>query len=54
MKRYVIVGTSHRALSMYARPIVERFQDTAQLVGVYDVNGARPAAASPSSIVSTR
>jgi len=43
MKRYVIVGTSHRALSMYARPIVERFQDTAQLVGVYDVNGARAA-----------
>lgn len=41
MKRYVIVGTSHRALGMYARPIVERFQDSAELVGVYDVNRAR-------------
>jgi len=41
MRRYAIVGTSGRALSMYAKPIVEHFRETSQLVGVYDVNPAR-------------
>jgi len=41
MKRYVLVGASSRALSMFARPIAERFSDTAELAGIYDLNGAR-------------
>ncbi len=41
MKRYAIAGTSGRALSMYARPIAERFRETAELVGLFDVNLAR-------------
>ena len=41
MKRYCIAGASSRALGMYARPLVQRFPDTAQLVGVYDPNQTR-------------
>src|SRR5690348_12992670 len=41
MRRYAIAGTSGRALSMYAKPIVERFRDSAELVGAFDVNAAR-------------
>ena len=41
MKRYALAGASLRALHMYARPIINRFRDTAQLVGVYDVNSVR-------------
>lgn len=41
MKTYAIAGTSGRALSMYAKPIVERFHDTTRLVGAFDVNLAR-------------
>ncbi len=43
MKRYVLVGASSRALSMFARPIAERFSATAELAGIYDINGARAA-----------
>ncbi|HEV2108723.1 MAG TPA: Gfo/Idh/MocA family oxidoreductase [Thermomicrobiales bacterium] len=43
MKRYVLAGASGRGLSMFARPIVERFPDCAQLVGVFDVNSVRAA-----------
>ena len=42
-KRYVIVGASHRALEMYARPLVERYRETAQLAGICDVNRTRAA-----------
>ena len=41
MKRYALAGASSRALGMYARPIVERFRDTALLAGIYDVNPVR-------------
>src|SRR2546428_7241438 len=41
MKRYVLVGASSRGLSSYARPMVERFRDSAQLVGIFDTNSAR-------------
>jgi predicted dehydrogenase len=41
MKRYVLVGASARGLSTYARPMVERFRDSAQLVGIFDPNAVR-------------
>ena len=41
MKRYVIAGAGQRALGMYARPIVERYQDSAELAGIYDPNPVR-------------
>jgi predicted dehydrogenase len=41
MKRYAFAGASGRALGMYAKPIHERFSDTAQMVGVYDINPVR-------------
>jgi predicted dehydrogenase len=41
MRTYALAGASSRALSMYAQPIVERFADSARLVGVYDVNPGR-------------
>lgn len=43
MKRYALAGASGRGLSMFARPIAERFGDCAQLVGVFDVNPVRAA-----------
>jgi predicted dehydrogenase len=43
MVRYAMAGASSRGLSMYARPIVERFRDTASLVGIFDTNPARAA-----------
>ena len=41
MRRYSIVGAGARALEMYARPIVEQFPATAQLVALADTNEAR-------------
>lgn len=41
MKKYAIVGASRRALMMYGKPLVERFRDSAELVGVFDINLAR-------------
>ncbi len=43
MKRYALAGASSRGLEMYARPIAREFQETAQLVGVYDPNPVRAA-----------
>jgi predicted dehydrogenase len=43
MKSYVIVGTGSRALEMYARPIAERFRESARIVGVCDSNRERAA-----------
>lgn len=41
MKRYVLAGASSRGLGMFARPIVEKYPDTSQLVGIYDTNSVR-------------
>ncbi len=41
MKRYAIAGASSRALSMFVRPIMQRFSHTAQIVGIFDVNATR-------------
>jgi predicted dehydrogenase len=41
MKTFAFAGASSRAISMYARPIAQRFQDTACIVGVFDVNQHR-------------
>jgi predicted dehydrogenase len=41
MKRYAFAGASGRAVGMYARPIAEKFADTAQVVGVFDINQTR-------------
>lgn len=42
-KRYALAGASGRGLSMFALPIVERFADRAELVGVFDPNPVRAA-----------
>ena len=41
MKKYVLIGTGGRGYLMYAKAIVERYSDVAQLVGVFDVNAKR-------------
>lgn len=41
MKRYVLAGCSGRALGMFARPIEEKFQRHARLVGMFDPNFKR-------------
>ena len=41
LQRYVLVGAGVRGLEMFARPLVERFGDCAQLAGVYDPNPVR-------------
>ena len=43
MRKYALAGASSRGLGMYGRPIVEKYQDTAQLVGVFDTNSVRAA-----------
>lgn len=41
MKRYALVGTGGRGYHMFARAIVDRYADVAQLVGLCDVNPKR-------------
>lgn len=41
MKKYVLVGASGRCLGMFAKPIVEKFQENARIVGIFDVNSIR-------------
>jgi predicted dehydrogenase len=41
MLRYALAGASSRALHMYARPVVERYRDSASLVGIFDINATR-------------
>ena len=41
MKTYVLAGASSRALSMYAQPIAQQYQQTARILGVYDPNQVR-------------
>lgn len=43
--RYVLVGTGGRGIGMFARPLCTEFPETAELVGVYDINPLRAAAA---------
>lgn len=43
VKNYCIVGVGSRGLSMYARDLVERYQDVARLTGVGDINPGRVA-----------
>jgi predicted dehydrogenase len=42
-RSYAIVGAGSRALEMYARPLVERFRESARLSAVCDPNGRRAA-----------
>ena len=37
-KKYVIVGCGNRGIEMFAVPIVKKFSDVAELVGISDVN----------------
>ena len=41
VKKYVIVGTSGRGLYMYAKPMLERFGEFAELKGICDINPKR-------------
>ena len=41
MKKYVLAGSSGRALFMYAKPIKEKFSDCAAVAGIYDINPLR-------------
>lgn len=40
-KKYAIVGTGSRAMSMFTTPIAARFRDQAELVGICDTNPGR-------------
>ena len=40
-KRYVVCGVSTRAIGMYIRPIVEKFNHCAELVGMLDIDPLR-------------
>jgi predicted dehydrogenase len=44
-RRYAIVGTGDRAQGMWGRPLVEKYSDVLEFVGLYDVNAERAAAA---------
>lgn len=39
--RYAIVGTGHRAESMWGRPVAEELQDVVEFVGLCDINPKR-------------
>ncbi len=41
MKKYVLVGTGHRGILSYVRPILEEYQDCAEIAAVCDINGKR-------------
>ena len=41
MKRYALVGCGVRGISMYARPIVKYYGDSAELVAICDTNSKR-------------
>lgn len=41
MKKYAIAGTGSRGLYMYGKPLVSKYTDVAELVGVYDINSKR-------------
>lgn len=41
MKKYVLVGASGRAFSMFAKPLINDFKDVAKIVGIFDINKTR-------------
>ncbi|MBQ7039422.1 MAG: Gfo/Idh/MocA family oxidoreductase [Clostridia bacterium] len=41
MKKYVLVGCGHRGIHSYAVPLVNEYEDCAELCGVYDINHKR-------------
>ena len=41
MKKYVLIGASHRCYGMYAKSIVESFKNEAKIVGIFDINMTR-------------
>jgi predicted dehydrogenase len=41
MKSFAFAGASSRAVGMFALPIAQRFQDTARIAGVFDINPHR-------------
>ena len=43
VKRFALAGASGRALRMFAHPIATRLRDSAQVVGVFDINAVRAA-----------
>ena len=40
-KKYAFAGASSRAYHSYAKPLVKKYADTAELVGIYDINIGR-------------
>ena len=40
-RRYAIVGTGVRGIGMWGRPLVERYSDVLEFVGLCDVNPLR-------------
>jgi predicted dehydrogenase len=44
-RRYAIVGTGDRAQSMWGRPLVQKYADVLEFVGLCDINPKRAAAA---------
>jgi predicted dehydrogenase len=44
-RRYAIVGTGDRATSMWGRPLVRRYADVLEFVGLCDINPKRAAVA---------
>ena len=41
MHTYVFAGASHRALGMYAKPMLKDFPEDCKILGVYDINYGR-------------
>jgi predicted dehydrogenase len=41
LKKFVLVGAGARARSMFAKPFMKEFGQSAQLVGVFDINSVR-------------
>ena len=44
-RRYAIVGTGDRGITMWGRPLVERYSDVLEFVGLCDINPKRAAVA---------
>ena len=40
-KRYAVCGVSNRAITMYIKPIMESFSNSAELVGMLDIDPLR-------------
>ncbi len=43
IKKYVVVGTGHRGILAFSKPLVEEYQDVARLCAVCDINPKRAA-----------